>query len=418
MEERLKEIIEHTRKIFGLENYWLARESFYLQKTITGIPYYEYTMEWFPSSCKEIDEDSNPDGAAVIGYNLTFDQFKNASFVMQQTESTVAPFQEATISSVTTWIDEVTGYHYEDDYVLCAKEENGCLFESRIDGITCTPSLQIEVNWNDAGQLLSLLIMGEPIHHYDVEHASFTLTLEEIEPLVREHLTLVHIPVDADKTFVPVYAMDEVFIAVKDQHVLPYFLDEQRALLIHQPLVWTTPLTENLHKRQLVYSKEVEKSVALRETIKKDRPLTSEEINESKDIVQRVMQIEYPEHSGVWELVKLYVNDPYIEAVCELANPEPMLFKRKIVIIIERETMSFMNVMDSEKFSSIFADFKKAATPEISKDDAFEKMVPFITLEPRYVLDLKTNSYVLCGLLDSDQAVHAVTGEVIALNEL
>lgn len=418
MEERLVEINQRTQTIFGLENYWLARESFYLQKTTRGIPYYEYTMEWFPSSCKEIDEDANPDGAAVIGYNLTSDQYNNATFVMQQTESTAAPFQEGTLSCVKAWIDTITGFRFNEEYVWFEKEEHGCRIVSRIDGITCTPSLHIEVKWNDAGQLLSFVMMGEPIHHDDVEHSSFTLTLEEIEPFVREHLTLVHIPVDADKTFVPVYAIDEVFITVKDLRLLPYFFEEQHAVMIHQPLVWTTPLTEKLDKRPFVFSKEVEKAVALRETLKKDRLLTSEEIEESKNIVQRVMQIEYSEDSGVWELVKLYVNDPYIEAICELVKPEPMLFKRKIVIIIERETMSFMNCMDNENFSSIFADFEKAPAPRISKEEAFEKMVPYITLEPRYVLDVDTNSYLLCGLVDSDQAVHAVTGEVVSLKEL
>ena len=46
----------------------------------------------------------------------------------------------------------------------------------------------------------------------EVAKSEFTLTLEEIEPLVKEQLQLVNFPLDGEKRFVPVYAMEEVYI--------------------------------------------------------------------------------------------------------------------------------------------------------------------------------------------------------------
>ena len=50
--------------------------------------------------------------------------------------------------------------------------------------------------------------------------------------------------------------------------------------------------------------------------------------------------------------------------------------------------------------------------------EAFEKMIPYITLDPTYVYDELTGKYILCGLLDAAEAVDAVTGEVISLSDL
>jgi len=55
---------------------------------------------------------------------------------------------------------------------------------------------------------------------------------------------------------------------------------------------------------------------------------------------------------------------------------------------------------------------------EITREEAFKKLLPYITLKPVYVFDQVTNQFILCGLLDSNECVDAVTGEIKILADI
>ena len=80
--------------------------------------------------------------------------------------------------------------------------------------------------------------------------------------------------------------------------------------------------------------------------------------------------------------------------------------------MIDRESMTVINLMDNEAMFDVFDSFAPAPPPNVDHETAFDKMVPYITLDPVYVYDKELKKYILCGLLDSEQAVDAVTGEL------
>ena len=86
MDSRIKELIDFTKEKFGLENYYLQRHSFSRNVNIFNDTVYTLCMEWFPTHTTEQEEDdSNPEGAAVIEINVDTRKFKSAIFVMGKT---------------------------------------------------------------------------------------------------------------------------------------------------------------------------------------------------------------------------------------------------------------------------------------------------------------------------------------------
>ncbi len=72
----------------------------------------------------------------------------------------------------------------------------------------------IEVDFDNAGKLTSYHSYGTDPSHETLEQTKFTLTLEEIEPIVKKQLQLVKFPSESEKRFVPVYAMEEVYVTM------------------------------------------------------------------------------------------------------------------------------------------------------------------------------------------------------------
>ena len=128
--------------------------------------------------------------------------------------------------------------------------------------------------------------------------------------------------------------------------------------------------------------------------------------------------MEYPDDSGKWILKELRLMDTYIEAFCYTSNPDNSLFKPKLAVMIDRESMTVINLMDNEAMFDVFDSFTPAPQPNVDQETAFDKMVPYITLDPVYVYDKELKKYILCGLLDSEQAVDAVTGDIVELRDL
>ena len=82
------------------------------------------------------------------------------------------------------------------------------------------------------------------------------------------------------------------------------------------------------------------------------------------------------------------------------------------------ETMKVLNYLDNGSMFEIFDAFAPAEKAVVTHEEAFEKMVSYITLDPTYVYDEFTGKYILCGLLDAAEAVDAVTGEIISLGDI
>ena len=82
------------------------------------------------------------------------------------------------------------------------------------------------------------------------------MTLEEIEPIVKEHLTLINLPSEAEKTFIPVYAIDEVYVTADGKRCIP-FLSDESTVEIEQLMEWTEPLHGKIERQYIARTQEV-----------------------------------------------------------------------------------------------------------------------------------------------------------------
>lgn len=416
MDERIQAIAHKAYKEFGLENYTLERFAIYEKRDGRD---YVVNMEWFPIDSEEpIDEDLNPDGTASIDYDIGLGRFTNVIFTMGKNFSTIVPFKERTVEEAAGWLEKLTGLTYEKDFFAEFASSSEFRFASRVDGIRLVPGLQLNVEIGKEGQLMVFSTYGEVPDLSLIDKQAFELTLEEIEPIVKEQLTLVNFPSEADERFVPVYAIDEVYITADGKRCIPFDVDDRMTEVDHL-MEWDMPLDGKIDRRFIDAGEEVTADVAFR-VEKKDREdtLTAEQIEICIKLIHDALRMEYPEDSGKWRLKGLRIAYSQIEAFCYTENANQEIFRPKLVALIDRETMTVTNMIDTTAMLAMFDSFTPAPETTIRQEEAFDKMVPFITLDPVYVYDKTQKKYILCGLLDSDMAVDAVTGDVVELRDL
>lgn len=421
MDERLVKIVNKTVDDFGLEGYTLESHSIHKERNSNGGAYYILNMEFFPGKENIVAEDDlNPDGTAVISYLIQKGTFQSVIFVGGKTFSAKHHFVEKTADEVARWVENETGLRYGAAFKLTGVLENGFRFKAHIDGVQLSSSGMIEIEFDELGRLTSYYI-DELIPQDDqIIKEAFSLTLEEIEPFVKEQLQLVEIPIESNNEFAAIYAMEEVYIVQSDKRAIPFEEQERSDIPINEVIMWDTPLSNELMYIDLSLTTETTIEEAFNHIDVNDKlTISTEQIEESKRIVRDVLRSEYPTESNVWTFAKIRLTDNFIEAHCHLANKKSTLFNRKIVLFINPENMKVINIMDNgELFEEVFGSFSSAQKAKVTHDEAFEKLLSYITLDPVYVYDPNVGNYVLCGLLDAAEGVDAVTGEIVSLADL
>ncbi len=250
----------------------------------------------------------------------------------------------------------------------------------------------------------------------EIRKADFTLTLEEIEPLVKKQLQLVKFPLEAEKRFVPVYAMEEVYVTVEGARVIPFYEHERFEMKVDQVLEWDSPLETELTREYPTFMSEATAEEAFGHVgLEEKLVLSPEQVAQCIPIVRDVLRTVLPLDTGMWKLSTVQRQEHFIEAVCILAPKESSYFNRKFVVLINPETMGVLNYLDNGEMFEIFDTFEPAKEAVVTHEKAFEKLLSYITLTPAYVYDVVTNQYVLCGLLDAAEGVDAITGEIVEL---
>lgn len=413
MDERLQQIADEAHVKFGLDAYKLERHSISKHRDAKGEAYYVVNMEWFPKELNEtIEEDMNPEGTACLEYNIQEQCFDSVIFTLGQSFSTLAPFVKKTPEEVAAWLEKQTGLTYGIDFKLTQASSDEFQFEMDIEGVRMSPAFMINVKFDEMGKLTSYSRYGRAPHQEDIMKSAFTLTLEEIEPLVKKQLQLVEFPSELDNRFVPAYAMEEVFVTVDGQRIIPFFEHERTIVKVGEIVEWDHPLAQTFEREELTFVSEstVEEAFGL---VNDKLLLTDDQIERSKEVVRDVLRSEYPHESGKWQLAELRRQENFIEAHCRFTTKKSTIFKRKFVVFIKPENMSVLNFVDNGAMMEIFETFAPAEQAVVTHDEAFEKMVPYITLDPTYVYDELTGKYILCGLLDAAEAVDAVTGKLL-----
>ncbi|MBB4824547.1 hypothetical protein HNO89_001771 [Sporosarcina luteola] len=420
MDHRIQAIAKTTQVEFGLENYRLARHAIFQKQDAFGESYYQLSMEWFPLTAGNVDEDENPAGTAVIDYHIQEKRFESVIFVMEQSESTSLPFKDKTVEEMASFVERMTRYQFGRDFSLLHFYGTGATFHSEIDGIRLSPSFQAEVNCDEEGKLLAFTTFGKAPDQNALIRQEFHLTLEEVEPLVQEQVKLFEFPSEKMGKFVSAYTVDEVFIAADGLTCLPFFADERMAVAVGELLEWAEPLNGSIDRQPMEPSQAIDVEKAFQAIPADVCGLSAGEVEQCSSAVLTALRMEYPEESGKWRLKMLQPKQQYISAFCHFEESTTSdILRPRLVLFIDRATMKVVNLMDNRPMlQGIFNSFKSAEPALIDHETAFEAMVPYITMEPIYVYDFRSKTYVLCGLIDSDQAVDAVSGNIVALEEL
>ena len=423
MDTRLQKIVEEAQRKFGLENYQLGTSEIYKERDIRGKAFYNFTMEWYPlesaESLEEDEEDLNPDGTAIIEYHIQKEQFSSVTFVQGMSFSTVMQFPSKSVEEVSAWLEGEWGATFLSVFKLVEERANYFRFVSDIEGISTSPNITIEVEFDDVGKLISYQTPGLNEVGKGVKKSSFTLTLEEIEPLVKNQLQLVQYPSEVENRFKPIYAMEEVFVTVEGARVIPFMDHERTQVKIDEVIEWTGTSTEEIKREEISVLCIASADEAFGNVdVEKALELAEEQIEKSKIAVVEAFRSMLPNETGLWQLEHLqYERELFIEAHCRRNDDEAAPFKRKAVVFIDPENMSVLNFIDNEALFEIFDTFAPAEEVVVTHEEAFEKLISYIGLDPTYVYDIETEQYVLCGLLDAAEGVDAVTGEIVSLAE-
>ncbi|QUW22778.1 hypothetical protein JSQ81_04120 [Sporosarcina sp. Marseille-Q4063] len=419
MDKRLQKIADDIKVKFGLDNYNLETHSIHKERTSLGEAYYKFNMEFFPNELSgELEEDLNPAGTAIVDYNIQKEIVESVIFVEDKSLSTMIHFPGKTEEEVGYWLESETGLTYGNDFVMTEVLENGFHFSPNIRAVEITPVGMIDVEFDNDGKLTSYNLFDPIPTNENIELAEFTLTLEEIEPLVKKQLQLVNFPVEAEKKFVPVYAMEEVYVTLGGSRVIPFLDHEREEVKVDEIIEWNEPLKEELARGHVDLVSEATADEAFEgKGIEEKLVVTADQIEKSKDIVRDVFRSEYPEESGMWKLDTLERLEHFIKATCSMDETAMSVFNRKLVVLINPDTMTLLNYVDNGEVFEIFDTFEPAEKAVVSHEDAFEKLVSYISLAPTYVYDSVTEKYILCGLLDAAEGVNAITGEVVPLSD-
>lgn len=420
MNERLKEMIDHTAEKFGLDNYYFKRHHIFREKNHFNETTYLLCMEWFPNESNQTDEDLNPPGTAVIDIDIHTQVVKRIVFVNDTSYANEDIFPAADKESSIDWIESMTGLDFGKQFKLDAEQDGDLRFHASIDNIPVSPSGTIRINFNDADQLTLFSIDGVFPTEDQVLWEPFSLTPETVAPITKEQFTRADIPVQEEEKWLTIYGLEEVYVTNDGTNTIPFeVFDQHSKVEINQVMEWDEPIHETFSGEDIDVVLEVSLEHALaNEPHPETFPITASEqelcIKETRYFLQR----EFPNDSGKWTLKGLHRENNFIFAIIMPTETDNTLITRKIKLVIDARNDKAVNYIDNNILLDMFADFQAPDKQIISQEMAYQKISKHIEVTPVYVYDPVKAVYTLCGKIDCDYAVNAASGELVSLDEL
>nr|WP_225445714.1 hypothetical protein [Paenibacillus arenosi] len=380
-------------------------------------------MEWFPKHVtKQEDDDSNPEGTAVIEINVHDRKVLSAIFVRGKTYATDGVmFDDVSCNTIIKWIEDETGLVYGEQFQLHKEEELDFHFKECIHGVAVSPSGSIQVTCNEEGKLVFFSVHGQFPPKAMIREESYTLSLDKIKHLAMEQLKLIEFPSITEETLVPVYAIEEIFVQNDGKTTIPFevFSDTRSYLKIDKTLCWDDPIDTPFERQEVSWMEEVTWEQALLSEPSPDSfPITAEEQAKCLVAVKDLLRQQYPNDSEQWMVKTLHRDQGHIYAILKMNNQVKRVFQRKLMIIIDSQSYRAVNYMDNEPMLDIFGQFKVANKVSITKEEAFTNILEWFELTPCYVYDFEQKQYILYAKLDCQYAVNAGSGEVVSLDAL
>ncbi|WP_449536511.1 hypothetical protein [Ferdinandcohnia sp. Marseille-Q9671] len=423
MDPRIQDLINHTKTKFGLHDYYLGRHSLSRNVNIFNETNYTLSMEWFPKNTTEVvDEDSNPDGTAVIEVNVHTGKYDSAIFVMGETFARDGiTFEDPDTDTIIKWVEQETGLIYGKQFQVHTESEGELRFKECIEGVAVSPSGLIEVKWNQEGQLTSFSVYGHFPTEEIVRIETYTLIFEQIENLAKEQVKLLEFPSFEKEKLYPVYEVEELYVSNDGTSTIPFevIVDHNGYLKINKTIIWDEPIKKSFERKEISWVEEVTAEQAYSiEPSPVSFPISKEEEEKCIAAVEELVRQEYPSDSGNWMLKTLHREKGYIHAILRANQQDNRVFQRKLMIMIDGETLKAVNYMDNKLMLEMFDRFKEPDQVAFTKEEAYEKLKDLFELKPYYVYDFGKKQYVLCGKIDCQYGVNAANGEVVNLDDL
>ncbi|MEH7342934.1 hypothetical protein V7122_03430 [Bacillus sp. JJ1532] len=423
MDRRIQELIDFTKIKFGLDHYYLQRHSLSRNVNIFNETVYILCMEWFPNDVTEQeDDDSNPEGTAVIEINVNTRKFESAIFVMGKTFAKGGiTFPNLDTNTIIKWIERETGLTYGKQFQLHKEGEGELQFKECFEGVAVSPSGFIDVKYNQEGKLTSFSVHGQFPSEEIVKEETFKLSLGKVEHLGKEQLKLIEFPSYEKEKIFSVYMVEEIYVTNDGTSTIPFEIiaDVRSFLKIGKTISWNKPINEPFIRKEISWIEDVTVDQAFScEPSPFSFPITKVEQEKCEMAVEELLRREYPKDTGKWMLKTLHRDKGYIHAILRANHQDNLVFQRKLMIMIDARSLQAANYMDNKPMLESYDQFQAPDKVTITKDEAFEKIKELFELKPYYVYDFKQKQYVLCGKIDCHHGVNAGSGEVISLDDL
>ncbi|WP_227936448.1 hypothetical protein [Alkalihalobacillus deserti] len=417
MDTMVKELVDYTQNKWKLENYYLYSYHFYRQVSMLNETVYILSMEWYPSHITDIaDEDSNPEGTAVIEIDVSSRQFKSVIFVGDISFVNGIVIHDQ--NDIIKWVEKEMALKYREQFILQHEAEREFHFGGCIHGVTVFPPASIRVNFNKENKLTLFSNFGHFPSTETVLEEKFSLTVNELEEHTKNQLKLVEIPSRKHKMFMPVYCIEELYVTNDRPHVIPFY-DVSSQIKIDNVMHWDTSIRKSFKRKPLDLSDEITLEQVFSLVPHPDLfPITSTEIERCINVVKDFLSNVYHNDSGKWILKTLHRENGYFVANLKETDKVERVSIRKLRLFIDTKTIKVCNYMDNKDFMEMYEGFKESAAITINKDTAYAAIKSKLELKPVYVYDFEQNKYLLCGEINSKFGVNAINGELTNLNDL
>lgn len=421
MDSRIQAFVDQAQTTFGLGNYYLHHHSLWRDVNHFNETSYTLCLEWFPNGTVSDEDGSNPDGTAVIEYNVNTGKLKNAIFVMGETYAQGGITFNGGTEEVIKWIEQETELTYNEQFQLHNETENEIEFRSFIDNTPISPSGMIEVKWNDKRQLIFFSVHGEFPMGDTVKCESYTLSLEKAKHIAKKQVKRLEYPSFEQKKLFAVYAVEEIYIRNKDQMTKSFEMlqDGGTSKKTNHVLQWNEPISGAFERKEIDLQEEITADEAFSCTPSPTTlPITEEDEKKCVEAVERLLRHAYPEDSGIWCVTTLHRDKKFLVATLRTNQHETRVFERKLSVFLDPHLMDVVNYIDNQFMLEMYDSLEAPGNVTITQDEAYEKLKGLFELQPFYVYDDEQKQYILCGKLDCHHGVNAETGEVVLLDDL
>ncbi|WP_426272010.1 hypothetical protein [Exiguobacterium sp. R-17] len=412
-----KELLSHIQDQYQLNDYVL-HESFYHREKIHGETQYSFETCWFPILHGPWSEDeSYPDGTIEIQVDTAT---RRTTLINKHGDVTIhsLPDDLRDSDTQTAWLEQELGMTFDQEFMLLKHQDSLYQYVSCQNGIRLFPGLFISLELTDDGALDFFSVYGTPALSKNYPTESFTLSLEQIAPIISQQLRFFSAPGDQQR--IQAHTIQEIFVSQNDSLTYPFSDPDTSSVAMNEIVTWDKPSTFSYTRKLIKRRDTVTALDAEAQTPHPDyRSLTDETLTICQSIAKDVIAAEYPEESGAWTIQEIYRDFPFINVVVRRTHDDLTLtYKRRLTILLIEETYEVSLLVDNESIIALYYDSAQPLPNSVPEEVIRHALMPYLTLKPYYVFDQALDQYVPCGLLDSDHAYLPATNEVVLLRDL